>query len=117
MNDAKAYSQEVGRKLRHFRNERGFSQEQVALSSGLNTNSIGMIERGVKSPTIITLKRICDSLGITMAELFLYENDAVAPDSAHSAQKAAALIQRMPPQDAARVTKIVEQVAEIGKAE
>lgn len=114
MSDAKAYSQEVGKKLRHFRNERGLSQEQVALSSGLNTNSIGMIERGIKSPTIVTLKRICDSLGISMAELFLYENDIAATDSVHSAQKAAALIQRMTPQNAARVAKIVEQVVEIG---
>lgn len=115
MANAKAYSQEVGLKLRHFRNERGMSQEQVAFSSGLNTNSVGMIERGVKSPTIVTLKRICDSLGISLAELFLYESDTSSPDSAHSAQKAAALIQLLPPQDAARVTKIVEQAVEIGK--
>lgn len=115
MGDAKQYSREVGMKLRHFRNERGLSQEQVALTSGLNTNSIGMIERGIKSPTVVTLKRICDSLEISLAELFLYEADGAEPDSVVSAQKAAAIIRRLPPHDAALVARLVEQAAEIGR--
>ena len=111
----KEYSREVGLKLRHFRNDRGMSQEQVALASGLNTNSIGMIERGVKSPTISTLKRICDSLEISLAELFLYEGDNSQAESAVSAQKAAAMIRKLPAQDAIRVARIVEQAVEIGR--
>ena len=112
MSTPKEYSREVGLKLRHFRNDRGMSQEQVALASGLNTNSIGMIERGVKSPT---LKRICDSLEISLAELFLYEGDNTQADSAVSAQKAAAMIRKLPAQDAIRVARIVEQAVEIGR--
>ena len=59
--------QKTGAKLRHFRLLKGISQEQLALDCDLNVNTIGMIERGQKNPTIYTLQRICDGLGITLA--------------------------------------------------
>ena len=73
--------QQTGAKLRHFRLRKGISQEQLALDCDLNINTIGMIERGQKNPTIFTLQRICDGLGITLATLFLYEGDTAPPKS------------------------------------
>ena len=66
----------TGAKLRHFRILKGISQEQLALDCDLNINTIGMIERGQKNPTIYTLQRICDGLGITLATLFLYDESS-----------------------------------------
>ncbi len=108
MQSAREYSQEVGRRLRHFRTAQGLSQEQVALMSGLNTNSVGMIERGLKSPTLITLKRICDSLGITPAELFLYDGEQPPADNGPAIQKVETLMHDLPAEDARRVAAIVE---------
>jgi transcriptional regulator with XRE-family HTH domain len=105
---------EVGAKVRHFRQEKNFSQEQLAFLSGLNTNSIGMIERGHKSPTIFTLKRICDSLDITLATLFLYKNGLPA-DNGASIQKVTDLLRQIPSADADRIARIVEQAVNIGK--
>ena len=62
--------QQTGAKLRHFRLRKGISQEQLALECELNVNTIGMIERGQKNPTVFTLQRICDGLGMTLAEFF-----------------------------------------------
>ena len=109
MRDAKAYSQLIGRRLRHFRTAQGLSQEQVAFDSGLNTNSVGMIERGLKSPTLFTLKRICDTLGITPAELFLYNEDGGGEDTEAAIQRVTALMHDLKPEDARRVAAIVEQ--------
>ena len=109
MRDGKAYSQLIGRRLRHFRTAQGLSQEQVAFDSGLNTNSVGMIERGIKSPTLSTLKRICDSLGITLAELFLYSEDGGGADNSEAIQRVTVLMHDLTPDDARRVAAIVEQ--------
>ena len=116
MQSAKEYSQEIGRRLRHFRTTQGLSQEQVALSSELNTNSVGMIERGLKSPTLVTLKRICDSLGITPAELFLYDGEQQPADNGPAIQKVETLMRGLPAADAQRVASIVEQAAGMGQA-
>lgn len=115
MLEAKLYSQEIGRRLRHFRTQRGLSQEQLALNSGLNTNSIGMIERGLKSPTLVTLKRVCDSLDITLAQLFLHQGETLPPDNGEAIQKVTALMSTLSPVDAERVAKIVEQAVAMGR--
>ncbi len=116
MQSAREYSQEIGRRLRHFRTAQGLSQEQVALASDLNTNSVGMIERGLKSPTLVTLKRICDSLGISLAELFLYDGEQPPSDNGPAIKKVETLMRSLPAADAKRVASIVEQAAGIGQA-
>ena len=106
--------QKTGAKLRHFRLLRGISQEQLALECDLNINTIGMIERGQKNPTIYTLQRICDGLGITLATLFLYDesSDTAAEDTI---QHIEAVLRQMPRRDVERVARIVEELANLGK--
>ena len=103
----------TGAKLRHFRILRGISQEQLALDCDLNINTIGMIERGQKNPTIYTLQRICDGLGITLATLFLYDesSDTAAEDTI---QRIEAVLRQMPRQDVERVARIVEELSGFG---
>lgn len=64
----------VGERIRTLRQERGLSQEQLALKASLNTSFIGQIERGGKKPTILTLDKIVTALDITFEELFRFEN-------------------------------------------
>ncbi|MBT2293448.1 helix-turn-helix transcriptional regulator [Paenibacillus albidus] len=42
----------IGENIRILRLKSGFSQEQLALSAGVNPAYIGQIERGEKNPTI-----------------------------------------------------------------
>jgi len=65
----------VGERIRILRQERGLSQEQLALRASLNTSFIGQIERGGKKPTIETLDKIVTALDITFEELFNFENN------------------------------------------
>lgn len=53
---------EFGRILRNVRNERGLSQEQLALESGLDQTFISLLERGERQPTLTSLFQLCEAL-------------------------------------------------------
>lgn len=60
----------VGKRIKRFRTVRGWSQEKLALQAEINTAFLGHLERGLKVPTVTTLKKITDALGITLSEFF-----------------------------------------------
>ena len=69
MADNTRLAREVGAKIKYLRQKRGLSQEALALSCDMNPAFLGHVERGMRSPTLNTLQRICDGLGITLTEL------------------------------------------------
>jgi transcriptional regulator with XRE-family HTH domain len=60
----------VAKNLRDIRSAKGVSQEDLAHRANLNRNYIGMLESGKNSPTVKTLGRIADALGIDAVEFF-----------------------------------------------
>ncbi len=60
----------VAKNLRKIRIAKGVSQEDLAHRAKLNRNYIGVLEREGNSPTVKTLGKIADALGIDPAELF-----------------------------------------------
>jgi transcriptional regulator with XRE-family HTH domain len=63
----------VATNLRRIRTAKGVSQEDLAHRAKLNRNYIGMVERLENSPTIKTLEKIVDALGVDAIELFRRE--------------------------------------------
>ena len=61
-----------GKRVARLRKEAGFSQEQFAFKCEVDRTYIGTIERGEKSPTLNTIEKISNALGITKRELFDY---------------------------------------------
>ena len=59
---------EIGNRIRHRRNELGFSQEQLAEYSDLRPSYIGQLERGEKTPSIETLYKITTGLQISLSD-------------------------------------------------
>ncbi len=55
--------QELGRRLRHTRFERGLTLKDVAARCGMSATHISEVERGKTSPTIGALQRISKALG------------------------------------------------------
>lgn len=51
-------NKEVGRRIRVLRMHRGFSQEDLAASSGPHRSHMGQIERGRSNITLKTLQRV-----------------------------------------------------------
>lgn len=70
----------IGERLKNYRDQRGLSQKKLSVHTGISQSFISSIESNKQSPTITTLERICDSLGITIAEFFSKPNNSV-PDS------------------------------------
>lgn len=64
---------DVGSRLRQLRLERGKSMRALARSSGLSTNALSMIERGRTSPSVSTLYKLADALGVPITAFFRLE--------------------------------------------
>lgn len=58
-----------GRILRTLRKEAQMSQEQLALSAGVERNFVSLIERGINQPTIRVVFKLADALKISPARL------------------------------------------------
>jgi transcriptional regulator with XRE-family HTH domain len=60
---------QIAKRIRLLRRQRGWSQERLADLSGLHRAYVGTLERAAKSPTVDTLAKIASALGITIREL------------------------------------------------
>jgi transcriptional regulator with XRE-family HTH domain len=61
---------DIGKRLKEYRKKRGLSQKKLSYQTGISQSFISSIEANKQSPTITTLERLCEVLGITMAEFF-----------------------------------------------
>ena len=60
-----------------YREERGWTEYQLAEKSGLPQSTISSWYRKNMIPTIPSLEKICFAFGITLSQLFSEENDTV----------------------------------------
>ena len=74
-----ALVKQFGESVRRHRQRRGWSQEQLAEAAELDRTYVSGIERGTRNPTLSTMGRIADALGVTVIELL---QDALAQGSA-----------------------------------
>ena len=61
----------VGKVIADFRQRRGLSQEVVSGLADIGRSHLSAIERGERKPTLETLFRICNALGIKMSDVTL----------------------------------------------
>jgi len=65
-----------------LRDELGVSQERLGLESGVHRNYIGGDERAERRPSVTTLARLAEALGVKASELLaLAERLGTGPDS------------------------------------
>ena len=60
----------VGNRLRGIRSERGLSIRALAEMSGLNVNTLSLIENGKTSPSVGTLQQLAQSLQVPISVFF-----------------------------------------------
>ena len=69
---------EVGKQIRHLREQRKLSQAALAEMSSISRNTLSLIERGQTSPTVATLKTLAEALAVDINAFFLpYEESSV----------------------------------------
>ncbi len=65
----------VGHRLRFLREMHGISQRELARRAGLTHATIGSIERDAISPSVGSLRKILDSVQMTLSEFFSLDPD------------------------------------------
>lgn len=61
---------DVGRRLRELRTARGLSMRALAQQSGLNVNTLSLIENQRTSPSVSTLQQLAQTLQVSISTFF-----------------------------------------------
>ena len=70
---AKNIEKLIGAQIARVRKERGMTQERLAASVNVATETISRLERGVTMPSLITLGKISHALHSPLKDLFDFE--------------------------------------------
>lgn len=65
---------ELGKKIKLLRLQSNLSQEKFSFDCNLHRTYIGAVERGEKNISISNLKKIADTLNISLSELLNFKN-------------------------------------------
>jgi transcriptional regulator with XRE-family HTH domain len=71
-------SQRFGKVVRQAREQRHYSQEQLAEIANLNRSYVGEIERGLVEPSLATMEKIASALGENLSSI-LSRCEAIPP--------------------------------------
>ena len=61
--------QKIGQVVRRRRQAAGLSQEALAGRAGLHRTYVGLLERGLRMPSIDVVRKLAKGLGTTMTDL------------------------------------------------
>lgn len=59
----------IGLRVRHLREDRGWSQEELADRAEIDRTYVSGIERGLRNASVLTLVRIADALKVSLSDL------------------------------------------------
>lgn len=62
----------AGQRLRALRQQRGYTQEEMAELAELHATYIGQVERGEKNLTLLSMEKLLNALNISFSEFFEY---------------------------------------------
>jgi transcriptional regulator with XRE-family HTH domain len=72
----------IGREIKAVRNHRQMTLADLAAASGVSLSMLSKIENGAISPSLKTLDRLSQALGVAMSALFIpYDEESRTPDN------------------------------------
>ena len=105
----------VGNRIKQLRSFKEMSQEELALSSGLNRAFIGQLERGEKNATVKTIEKICIALDVSLHEFFSFELDEIdIPND--SLIKISAIFKNLDNKQIPQVVELIRQIVNLSKS-
>lgn len=72
----------MGERIRQARVARNLTQEDVAHAAGVNSSYYGKLERGLNNPTLDTLVRVTEVIGVSLSEVVADLTSAHLPERA-----------------------------------
>ncbi|MDQ0202538.1 helix-turn-helix domain-containing protein [Pectinatus haikarae] len=70
----------VAKRITELRKLKGYSTNKLAITSDLSQGFVRQIELGKKQPTVDSLRKICNGLGISLHDFFSDETVAIPLD-------------------------------------
>ncbi len=58
-----------GKHLRQLREKKGWTQEDLADKAGMHFTYVGQIERGIRNPSLINLRKLAKALNVSAGKL------------------------------------------------
>ena len=74
MDDKEQLQLAIGKQVKMLREERKMPQQVLAAKCNIEKSNLSRLEAGGTNPTLYTLKRIADNLGITLCEIVNLED-------------------------------------------
>ena len=68
-----AVAKALGKRIRHLRKAKGWSQEYLAEVAGMHRTYMWGIEQGVRNPSVRQLTELAAALGVPIAALFTFD--------------------------------------------
>ena len=66
---AKRLALELGQRLRRHREDRGITQAAVAEAVGIEPDTVGRLERGLRLPSLSVLAKLAETLDVAVVDL------------------------------------------------
>ena len=86
-----------GKRVRSLRKYRGWTQEELAVKSHMDSKSLGAIERGERNVTIDNVAKLARGLGVELHQLFLFEAKGLLAAEEITETKLLDLVKTAPP--------------------
>lgn len=102
-------SEAVGAKIRQLRKAKAMSQEELALKSDLSPAYYGLVERGVKCPSIETIWKIAAGLDVPPSELL--RTEAIEDDLKEYTRRLEDFLVRIPADRREKALRILEEIS------
>lgn len=77
--DKPKMQKQIGNNVRRYRMERKLTQDALAALVNINASAITRIESGQRMMSVLTLKAVADTLGVSCDALLSKENDPSSP--------------------------------------
>ncbi len=69
MDDKEKLQLAIGKRVKLLREERNIPQQDLAAKCNVEKSNLSRLEAGGTNPTLYTLKRIADNLGVSLCDL------------------------------------------------
>ena len=102
---------EIGQRIRSYRLQSGFNQEELAEKCGLHSTYIGQVERGEKNATIESISKIANGLNLSLSKLF--ENIGSGEDNNNYPTEAYDLVLSLPVEEQEKLLKIMQMIIQM----
>ena len=65
----------LNNRLKEYRARLGINQQEMGILAGVSRQTISLIERGDYSPSVMLAIKIARICGVTVEDIFIYEED------------------------------------------